>query len=227
MTDIKLVVAQIREAFDGNRYPGDDYLQGSFEGSEPYEEASFFKGKQDWSLLSAQALDAHYAALHFFTEEGFRFFLPAYLIADLKDQLQTADPRFHLTSGFYVTSVKIPTKTGNFLRSVGGSVLLNPNRYGAMTYEDYARYRLSVFTQEEAKAIVAYLKIVRERDAHGIHTAEIETALNTFWLNRAEHAPSKESLAKHMRDEEEFLAHISGGYSYKSQTLDGKEESTG
>jgi hypothetical protein len=181
MADIESVIAQIRAAFGGNTYPGDNYLQGSFEGSEPYEEISFFKGKQDWSLLSAQSLDAHYDALHFFTEEGFRFFLPAYLIADLKDQLQTADPRFHLTGGFHVTSVEIPTTTRSFLRSVGGSVLLNPNRYGAMTYEDYARYRLSIFTREEATAIVAYLKIVRERDVHGIHTAEIDAALNNFW----------------------------------------------
>ncbi len=32
--------------------------------------------------------------------------------------------------------------------------MLNPRRYGAMTFADWARYRLSVFAREEAQAIV-------------------------------------------------------------------------
>lgn len=49
-------------------------------------------------------LDAHYSALSFFSEAAFRFFFPAYLIADLRGELRTADPLFHLTGGFSVTS---------------------------------------------------------------------------------------------------------------------------
>jgi hypothetical protein len=37
------------------------------------------------------ALDAGYNALSFFSECGFRYFLPAYLIVDLDERLQTAD----------------------------------------------------------------------------------------------------------------------------------------
>jgi hypothetical protein len=216
MTDKKVVIQQIREAFEGSVYPGDAYIQGSFEGCEPEEEVGFFKGKKDWRALDAKILDAHYVALSFFSEAGFRFFLPAYLIADLRDELRTAEPLFHLTGGFYVSSTEIPAHSRVFVRKTGGTVLLNPKRYGAMTFSDYARFRLSVFTNEEAKAIVAYLNYRRDRDFHGVHRAQIDAALKSFWLHRAEHAPSKRSLERHLREEKEFVAQIDGSVTDKA-----------
>jgi len=135
MIDKDVVIELIREVFDGNVYPGDAFLQGSFEGCEPNEEVGFFMGKMDWKILDAGMLDSHYSALNFFSEAGFRFFIPAYLRADLQDGLRTADPLFHLTGGFYVLSAEISTQFGVSVRKTGGSVLLNPKRYGAMTYE--------------------------------------------------------------------------------------------
>jgi hypothetical protein len=77
-----------------------------------------------------------------------------------------------------------------------------------MTFADYARCRLSVFTREEASAILVYLNYTRETDTHGINTPQIVEALNAFWLDRAEHAPSQESLKAHLREESEFMAHL-------------------
>jgi hypothetical protein len=77
-----------------------------------------------------------------------------------------------------------------------------------MTFADYARYRLSVFTREEANAIVAYLNYLQETDTHGINTPRIVEALNAFWLDRTEHSPSVESLKTHLREESEFMAHL-------------------
>jgi len=216
MTDKELIIEQIREAFGSSDYPGDAYLQGTFEGCEPYEEVGPFTGKRDWWMLIAEMLDGHYTALSFYSEAGFRFFLPAYLIADVRGELQTADPLFHLTGGFFDCSVEVPAQPRVFVRKTGGSVLLNPKRYGAMTFGDYARFRLSVFTREEAKAIVAYLNYRRDIDIHGIHRAQIDGALDSFWLDRAEHAPSGEILASHLREESEFFSHISGGGPEKS-----------
>jgi hypothetical protein len=201
------VINQILEAFGDTEFPGDNFLCGSFEGSEPYEETSAFKGKTEWGRLESGLLDAHSSALSFFSEGAFRFFLPAYLIADLRGDLVTAEPLFHLT-GFSVTSIQIPANSRVFTRKGGGSTLMNPTRYGAMTFADYARYRLSVFTREEATAIVAYLNYTRETDTHGTNTPRIVEALNAFWLDRAEHAPSEESLKTHLREDSEFLAHL-------------------
>jgi len=156
MADRQAVIDMIRRAFGANVHSGARFLQGSFEGCEPSEETSPFADKT-WQGLEASFLDAHYSALSFFSEAAFRYFLPAYLIADLNDELQAADPVFHLIHGFYEFSVDYPFKTRTVTVTRKRLAFVNPRRYGAVTWYDYARYRLSVFTREEAEAIVAYL----------------------------------------------------------------------
>jgi hypothetical protein len=200
------VIDQLREAFRANSYPGDAFLQGSFVGCEPYEEVGAFIGKTDWNQLDSAMLDNHYCALSFFSEGGFRFFLPAYLIADLREELPTADPLFHLWHGFASVSAEVPVGSQTFRRDSDGKTLLNPKRFGAMTWADSARHRLSVFTREEAKAIVAYMNYKREHDTTGLHKPRIDAALKEFWLDRAENAPAREILEAHLAEEERFTA---------------------
>ncbi|MBE7467898.1 MAG: hypothetical protein DPW09_00735 [Anaerolineae bacterium] len=209
MNNPELTIQTIREAFGQNEYPGDNFLQGSFEGCEPYEEIEPFKGKSDWQIVAPSLLDQHYTALSFFSEAGLRFFLPAYLIADLRDELQTAEPLFVLIHGFSEVTIEHQTKTRLFKRTTGQTVLLNPRRYGAMTFYDYARFRLSIFTREEAQAIVAYLHYKQAADPYQLHRQEIEAALNLYWLERAKNAPSAASLRQHLAEEAEYLAAIS------------------
>jgi hypothetical protein len=211
MMDIKKIIKEILEAFGNNEYPGEAFLQGSFEGCEPYDEVGPFKGKKDWITVDPEFLDGHAAALSFFSEAGFRFFLPAYLVADLQDRLRTADPLFHLVHGFSDSSVEVPTKTRIFTRKFGKSAFLNPRRYGAMIWFDYARYRLSVFTKEEAKAIVAYLQFKRDSDPLGPDKERIDGALQSFWTERSLNAPSAESLKQHVGEEEKYLGELKSG----------------
>jgi hypothetical protein len=209
MNNKETVIKTIRETFGQNEYPGDNFLQGSFEGCEPYEEIEPFKGRTDWQNIDSALLDGHYNALSFFSEAGLRFFLPAYLIADLQGELQTAEPLFVLTHGFSDVAVEHQTKMRLFVRKTGRTVLLNPRRYGAMTFYDYARFRLSIFTREEAQAIVAYLHYKRDADPYRLYQQAIEAALSLYWLERAGHAPSAESLKHHLGEEAEYLAAIS------------------
>lgn len=208
MIDRDRVIEQIRQAFDGLEFPGDAFLQGSYEGTEPSEVTAPFRGVSHWRDVAPAVLDANYTALSFFSEAGFRYFLPAYLIADLRDQLQTADPIFHLTHGFLDSSVPVETPARVFDRKLGKHVLMNPRRYGAMTFMDYARFRLSIFTREEARAIVAYLEYMRQSDRDGLRTKEIDGALESFWADRAAHAPEQEVLARHREEEAAFLRAI-------------------
>ena len=208
MNEKETVINHIREAFANVEHPGDEFLQGSFDGCEPYEVVSPFKGRHDWQTVEAEFLDAHYDALSFFSEGGFRFFLPAYLIADLQDTLQTADPVFHLTHGFSDASVEVPGGTRTVVRRFGKSTLVNPRRYGAMTSYDYARYRLSIFTKEEGQAIVGYLRYKRDADPHKINKGAIDGALNLYWLDRAADAPVADSLKHHVEEEANFIAEM-------------------
>ena len=208
MSDREDVIEEIQSAFAGNKHPGGRYLQGSFEGCEPYEEVGPFKNEEDWRGIDAGFLDGHANALSFFSEAGFRFFLPAYLISDLRGQLQTADPLFHLTHGFSDWTTEVPAGDRTLVMKHGRSAFINPRRYGAMTSHDYARYRLSVFSREEAGAIVAYLEFKRDSDPDLIDTEAIDAALDSFWLKRARTAPRAASLAQHLAEQEEYLAAI-------------------
>ena len=208
MSDKDAVIATICKAFEQTEYPGDAFLLGSSEGCEPLEEVGPFRRRQDWQGIEPDFLDAHGGALCFFSEGGFRYFLPAYLVADLRGQLSRAEPLFHLTHGFSDITVQAPTKTRVFLLTSGKSTLVNPRRYGALTFCDSARYRLSVFTREEAAAIVAYLTYKRDHDPDSLGREPIDAALSGFWLARAQAAPPAEELRRHIREQEEYLAAI-------------------
>lgn len=211
MNDKQTVINHIRQAFGRNEYPGDRFLQGSFDGPEPAEAVRPFRGQTDWQTIEPVLLDAHSEALNFFSEAGLRFFLPAYLIADLQDKLHTADPVFVLSHGFSDLSIEHRIEDQTFIRRAGRTALVNPRRYGATTFFDYARWRLSVFTREEAQAIVAYLRYKRDVDPHNIQRDQIEAALELYWLERIKAAPPAERLRRHLAEEEAYLTALTGG----------------
>ena len=213
MQDKQRVIEHIRQAFRDTEHPGDGFLQGSHEGCEPNESVAPFIGVANWSQLDPAMLDSNYTTLSFFSEGGFRYFIPAYLIADLQDRLQTADPVFHLTNGFSDKIIKVPAGQGIYEKAIGKSAFVNPRRYGAMTWHDHARGRLSVFTREEAGAIVSYLEYKHDTDSHGLNTEEINAALDSFWRDRAANAPTHHTVRQHLKDEAEYLKEIGGGKS--------------
>ncbi len=166
------IKALIRDAFESVERPGNWALRGSNEGEEPYLLERDFADKDDWRTLDAefldQAPDGFASALSFLSDEAFRYFLPAYLIADLDGRLDRADPAFHLWHG---------------LEDATRDKKLNPRRYGDRTWFDAQRYRLSVFTPVEARAIVAYLRYKAAQDE--FTRSEIEQALRNYWEARA------------------------------------------
>ncbi len=194
---VSALVTHITEAFRATPYPGDPFLQGSHEGDEPFAIAAAFAGQTDWTQLAPSFLDEHYTALSFLSEAGFRFFLPAYLCADVRGELHTADPLFALIHGFSVLQVEIPHDDGSVTRHrSGGDILLGPARYGAMTWDDASRHRLAVFCREEATAIVAYVQWRATREDSTHDAPRITAALDRFWRDRAEHAPTHADLAR-------------------------------
>ena len=195
MTDRDALIAAIDRAFTAE-YPGDGFLQGSFEAPEPFDEVGAFVGQTEWRALEAGILDEHASALSFFSEAGLRCYLPAFLVADVGGELRTADPLFHLIHGFSEMELEIPAGGGVVRHRSGGQVLLGSRRYGALTWEDASRHRLSVFCREEAAAIVAYLEFRCDVDDLGVDRPRIESALTGFWRERAERAPTLEDLAR-------------------------------
>ena len=77
----------IIEAFAKTPYPGDDNIAAPNWDDEGTTE--YFRGK-DWRGRSPKDLRQYASSLSFFTPDAFRFFLPAFMLAELDDP-ETAD----------------------------------------------------------------------------------------------------------------------------------------
>jgi hypothetical protein len=175
VTDLAAVKALIEDAFASGVYPGDWCLTNSREGTEPRLLEEDFRGKTDWRTVDPafldQAPDGFGTALNFFSDEAFRFYLPAYLLADLDGRLCQADVLFALTHGF---------------DNASREKRINPRRYGERTWFEHARYKFAMFNAKEVKAIVAYLRY--KLGASGVTDREkgcITEALANYWTARA------------------------------------------
>lgn len=199
------VIEIVERAFSDVPHPGDPFLLGSHDGEEPFEEVRAFHGLTDWHALTPEFLDVHYTVLSFFSEGGFRYFLPAFLVADIRDALKTADPVFHLTHGFSEFSTSHTLDGRVFTRTSGRSQFINPRRYGATTFYDYARCRLSVFGREESAAVVAYLEFSLGLDSRRTDRDAIERALELFWRERAVSAPTAADMRRHLVEQAEYM----------------------
>jgi hypothetical protein len=99
---VERLVAEIRGAFPARRPAGLGPLaEGPRE--EPAATRADFADKEDWTTIEGRWLDlapdGWSSALSFFTPEAARFYLPAYLVAHLRDELECVEPAFSLLPG--------------------------------------------------------------------------------------------------------------------------------
>ncbi|MGD8380223.1 MAG: hypothetical protein PVI37_02735 [Gammaproteobacteria bacterium] len=163
------LISRIEQAFDEVEYPGDEFLARSTVGEEAEALVRDFRGKREWRSLSASFLDqapeGWGTATAFLSPEAFRFYLPAYLIADIRGQLQRADP-----SGRLCLSLT-PQGERKKIAAV----------WGGGTMGDYARAEFDRYSGAQVSAVVAYLwwKLTSE----GANLV-IEQAMENYWLER-------------------------------------------
>lgn len=175
MTKPEDLIKRIEQTFATASYPGDDRLRGSDMGDEPYLLEQEFRGRDDWRALPAQFLDlapdGFASALSFFSDEAFRFYLPAYLVADLKGVLRHADPVFALTYGLY---------------GPDRYAVINPRWHGDLTWWQAKRQRFDAFTPAQAQVILDYLHhILAAGGRTDFERSQIVEAIDSYWRGRA------------------------------------------
>jgi hypothetical protein len=167
------VKALIRCAFADTPYPGDDALVRSV-GDEPDEVVELFRRRDDWRVLTADFVDragaASPSALSFFSAGAFRFYLPAYLIADLDGKLVYSDPLFYLYYGVDEATRAQP---------------VNLTGAATTTWWQVQQQHFAGFTSQEAAAIVAYLRFRAAGDEPDFSRRSIQEALKNYWLAKA------------------------------------------
>ena len=176
----------IRGAFQERAYPGDDQLCGSEYGDEPAEYALEFRSL-DWRTLHPEFLAYHYASLSFFADEGFAYFLPAFLIADVLGEAGNADPVFHLTHGLYEEpSFDLAPLNPEILQASGLSskeiewLQESVQQRSTIDWHAYALRRFAGFRLPERRAIIRYLEY-RAARAWDSAAEKIDTALDSYW----------------------------------------------
>lgn len=165
------VLSEIETAFPARRAARFIPMVNSAQGDEPRLTDKAFSDKDDWTQLDSRWLDQAPAgwasALSFLSDKAVCFYIPAFIAADLRGELQRAEPLFHLTHGF-----------GNSTRGQRTEPKSPATRKG------YAEQRWSHLTCEQARAIVHYLEWRIEKDGLELAYTASE-ALSAFWYERA------------------------------------------
>ncbi len=165
------LIAAIESAFAEGEFPGEDQLTDSTYGDEPAALIDEFRDQRDWRALTTEFLnnapDGFGSALSFFSAGALRFYLPAYLIADLEDRLISGnDPAFRLCNNV----------------TPGGEKVKLAKLWGGGTMGERDRACFDAFSAQQVAAIVAYLWWKLEQS--GGHDEVIEQAMMHYWLPR-------------------------------------------
>jgi len=167
---VKELIDKIEQAFADVEFPGDEDLTDSTYGEEPAALAEDFSSKTDWQTIDAEFLnnapDGWGSALSFFSARALRFYLPAYLIADMRGELECPDPVSRLCLS--VTPLGAGQKIAK--------------KWGGGTLGERGRADFAEFNAAQVSAVVAYLWWKLE--AAGGHDPTIEQALENYWLVR-------------------------------------------
>lgn len=161
---------RVAAAFSAVPHPGDDALTDSTYGEEPAALVEEFRGRTDWRDLDAafldQAPDGWASALSFFSDAALRFYLPAYLLADLRDELRNVSAELRLCA--FLT----PQSEGERIAKV----------WGGGTMGERARRCFDALDDAQAAVVVDYL--LWKLDRLGFEDPTITQALDHYWRPR-------------------------------------------
>lgn len=161
----------VRQAFAGAKRPPNGALHASDKGQDGLLLEDDFADKLDWRTLDGAFLDqapkGFASALSLFSPAGLRYFLPAYVIADLDGRLDRVDVGFRLSASF---------------TEAARTTAMDRRRYGSLTLFEAAERRFAELAHEEVAAIVAFLEHKARADLAGIWP--IGEALANYWRPR-------------------------------------------
>lgn len=167
---------RIEAAFSEVEHPGDDQLVESTIGDEPAAVREAFRGETDWRAVSPELLDGApdgwASPLAFLSDDAFVFYLPAFLMADLRGELSIAAPEVRLCWSL------TPQSEGRKIARV----------FGGGTLGERAR---RCFDRLDSRQVVVVVdSLLWKLDALGYDDPAITQALDRYWLARVRSAPT-------------------------------------
>ncbi len=166
MTDKQDVILKIESAFADTPYPGDDRIGWSHEAESIRE---LFQGMH-WRTLPVSFIYEHRVDLMYFTDDGFRFFLPAFMLALLNHPDDVDRLSLNLLLRLCPPNAFPGQLSPDSIRSLSEKFLI----------------RASVFTHEEIAAIIAFLELYEQlfADEHQVSGLGLPESAILFWKTR-------------------------------------------
>ena len=158
------LIEKIKLAFSDVEYPGNENLVKESYGEEAALVRNHFLGQKDWKKLSPEFMDLD-GALSFLSDQALLFYIPAFLIADVNEELNYNDPAVRLCYALSPQSQNIKIA----------------KIYGAGTLGERAKKCFDTFSKEQVSAIVSYLQWKLSQDEFNL---TIQQALENYWLAR-------------------------------------------
>lgn len=159
------LIQKIVDAFSGIEFPGDDKLVNPSYDEEPDLVRNHFVGQNNWNKLTPEFIDFD-GALSYFSNEAFRFYIPAFMIADIHGELKNNDPTVPLC-----WSLIPPSETQKIAKVWGGG-----------TMKSQSSERFKDFSEEQISSIIFYLQWKLLQDEYYKNDLIIEQALKNYWL---------------------------------------------
>jgi uncharacterized protein DUF6714 len=192
--DPKVLCLRIDEAFKDTLYPGDEHIV--FDNSGSHLECEKVKGilkGRHWRNVSFEVLEQLRSALFFMSPEGYRFYLPAFMIFSIVDFyradvipdeiIQSLTPPVAADIAGISARHEIPPELQPFSQDQWEAIvktLVESERTGAWEQAFFAR--MSGFSKVQSAAIRQFLEYMREAYSSEFPNREPEIAIERHWF---------------------------------------------
>jgi len=176
---------QIRKAFQTVKHPGKDRLirEGSGGTTEAEDIVQAF-GDTSWQQVSGETLRYENAAMSFFSEAAFVYYLPAYMLFKL-EHFSEAD----VVPDNLVSQLTMPAAT-DFIEAMGYVQEMPPELSGILmgaadNIDEHIRWfrdKTTLLSNEQSATVLSFLHYLNNNYADNFADGQIEKAINRYWF---------------------------------------------
>ena len=186
------LIAEIKQAFSSQPYPGDMMLvyDNSGDHLECEEVREAFKGKT-WDSLSQNFLFEQRYSFYFFTHESANYYLPAFLIFVINDFRNADDLSDNLVSALTLPSEIDVVVVANAVKKYKidqqmpnidfDEILRNQLQYKNQDIHNFIA-RVTQLTREQGRAVRHYLDFMKQEFAGEFSDGELDKAIERYWF---------------------------------------------
>ncbi|GAA3508393.1 hypothetical protein GCM10022393_19380 [Aquimarina addita] len=186
------LILKIKQAFDLEKYPGDDKLVYDNSGKhlECLETKELFKNKK-WNDLPNTFLLEASTSLNFFSKESFKYYLPAYLIFSLENYEESDDIPNNLVylltlpseaDTIVVANAIKKHKIDKIMGDIDFNEILQNNLKSTNKLIHLFFEKVNLFTVEQREAILQFLKYIDEEHSDDYFNNEPKIAIDRYWF---------------------------------------------